>query len=54
MYYTCLEFSVQLLRRGLPSKQAGLGIQLQNNYRCKENTFPLRKKLDDIQQSSVG
>lgn len=42
------------LRWGLPSKQAGLGIQLQNNYRCKENTFPLRRKLDDILQSSVG
>lgn len=42
------------LRRGLPSKQAGLGIRLQNNYRCKENTFPLRKKLDDILQSSVN
>lgn len=41
-------------RRGLPSKQAGLGIQLQNNYRCKENTFSLRRKLDDILQSSVG
>lgn len=27
------------LRQGRPSKQAGLGIQLQNNYRCKENTF---------------
>lgn len=32
------------LRLGLPSKQAGLGIQLQNNYRCKENTFSLRRK----------
>lgn len=43
-----------VLRRGLPSKQAGLGIQLQNNYRCKENTFPLRTKLDDTPQSSAG
>lgn len=33
------------LRWGLPSNQAGLGIQLQN--RRKENTFPLRKKLDN-------
>lgn len=42
------------LRRGLPSKQAGLGIRLQNNYRCKENTFPLRKERDDILQPPVN
>lgn len=42
------------LRWGLPSKQAGLGIQLQTNYRCKENTFPLGRKPDDILQSPVG
>jgi len=42
------------LRQGLPSKQAGLGIWLQNNYRCKENTFPLRKERDDILQPPVN